>query len=319
MKLKEIGEAGALKRIFKIVEPVYPGNNLALGDDASYIKSHNLVMSIDGYSAIKSKYPWESWRTWGWRAVVASISDLIAKGAKPIAVLVSVGLPGEYEYSVLEDIMYGVVEAVYKHNLLFAGGDLNSSIKDPWIDVASIGELVLDKPIPRSNIKPGDKVYTTLANGYGVNGFVLKAYYKGARGFESKIGIIKPRAVMEFLKIALRIKPSASIDVSDGLLKSLWLLAESSRVRISLIKLPENTHVESLCKEYGVDCREAILEGGEEYEIIFTSKLEPNEVYRVCRDEGVKCMLIGEAESGEPGVFLGDSKLELKGWDQFRC
>ena len=319
MKLKDIGETGALEKIFEIVRELYPSEKLPLGDDASYIESHNLVLSIDGYSALKSKYPWETWRTWGWRAVVASISDLIAKGARPIALLVSIGLPSEYEYSVLEDIMNGVAEAVREHKLVFAGGDLNSSVKDPWIDVASIGELVLPEPIARRGAKPGDNVYTTLVNGYGVNGFIVKAYYKGIAGFEDRVGEVKPRAVREFLGIAARIKPSASIDVSDGLLKSLWLLASSSSVRIDLEKLPDNPQAEELCRYYGIDYQEAILEGGEEYEIIFTTPVEPSEVYSVCREEGAECMFLGKVEAGEPGVFFGNSKLEVKGWDQFKC
>jgi len=281
-------------------------------------------LTIDGYSADFSKYPWEPWSDWGWRSVVSSISDLICKGARPVGVLVSIGLERGTDVSVLEEIYHGISEALDEYGLYLIGGDTNASSERGWISVASIG-FAASKPIPRSGAEVGDYVYTTLKNGgYGLSCLVWRIYSQAGVDPRSVLGEgakLRPRVPIEFLELLREVKVTASIDVSDGLSKSLHLVAAASRKAIVLERLPSlpSAEHEEAAAKYGVDPAECVLYGGEEYETVFTSPDGPGKVLEACEKLGLKCMLLGRVVGEGPAVKLADgSEVEYGGYDQFK-
>ncbi len=325
MRMRDLGEHEALRKLIKLMRNVHPGEKegLPLGDDASMIPGTGLLVSIDGYSATYSRYPWEKWSVWGWRATVASMSDIVAKGGRPLGVVVSLGFPGDTDYSIVEDVMRGVKEALLAHNAWFLGGDLNSSERETWIDIASVGMLETSRPLARKGAEPGNLVFTTLVNGYGLPGLIQHAYYGGKlKELEKSLGGLPeytPRLPLDFPKLASRVKITSSIDVSDGLLRSLWILALENSVTISIEKLPEDESLRELAEALGLSIEKCVLEGGEEYEVIFTvDENDESSVQKACEELGFKCFLLGRVTGRGASVEVIGREARMAGWDQFR-
>ncbi|MEM4035897.1 MAG: thiamine-phosphate kinase [Fervidicoccaceae archaeon] len=319
-----MGEEAVVRRLIERTAHLYPRRSrLPHGDDAAEVEDSGLVAKIDGYSSDFSRYAWEPWSDWGWRAVVASVSDLIAKGAKPLGVLVSLGMRGDSEVSVLDEIYDGVVEACEAHDLLFLGGDVNASSERAWINVAALGRA--KRPVPRNGARPGDALFTTLKNGYGLTGLVWELHKRGLdpRGALSELPRLRPRAPLEFLELLEELEVTSSVDVSDGLAKSLRLIAEASGVDVLIDELPApREEVARLVEEAGLSYEVCALYGGEEYETLFTSSNDVDEVLRACRRAGLECAALGVVveASATPSVRWRSSMAEIegRGYDQFR-
>lgn len=317
--MSELGEIGAIRRILRVLEPVIPEKPcLPIEDDVQAFDDCKLAVKIDGYSERMSRYPWERMSDWGWRAVTGPVSDLSAKGYKAIEMVYSLGVPKDEDIRRIEELVFGIREALKSYGVQFLGGDLNSSSGEIWIDVAMVGKLISTSPVPRSGAKPGDKVYTTLVNGYGKPGLLYKLYQTASwKNASPRLLRFRPRAVTSFPKIISVISVSSAIDSSDGLAKSLKLLAESSGVSIEIKKLPISNHMRAVLKKYEVSIEEATLFGGEEYEVIFTTKEPQDRVIQACHNERIKCVEIGEVLSGSGEVLYKGKKIAGIGWDHF--
>ncbi len=324
-RLEDLGEDKIIELLLYKMHKYYPRKSrLPIGDDAAEIEDTGIVVSIDGYSLAFSKYEWEDWSDWGWRAVISSISDLIAKGARPLGIMVSIGLEKNTSQVVLEKIYEGIRQAIETYNLYLLGGDTNASMEKAWITVASIGKAVAP-PIPRDGAKKGDYVYTTLKNGgYGISGLIWEIYKKYNASPRDSVGIdikLRPEVPIEFLQLVKKIPINASIDVSDGLSKSLHLLSIASNVKITVTDIPSfpSRELVVLAEKEKIDVRECVLFGGEDYEVVFTSPANPQFVEEECKKTGIRCMNIGKITDEGKGVFWASGKrIDYGGYDQFR-
>ncbi|MGC8557176.1 MAG: AIR synthase-related protein, partial [Fervidicoccus sp.] len=128
-----------------------------------------------------------------------------------------------------------------------------------------------------------------------------------------------PRAVKEFPLVSKAIKVNSSIDSSDGLAKSLWILAKSSNVVIHIDNIPIHGKVISYLKNFNLNIEEFALYGGEEYEVIFTTSEKEDRVIRVCKSAGIECIKIGKVieKSDKPKIIFNNREIKPEGWDQF--
>ena len=321
-KLSELGEDYIVDRILEWIEGYYPRDSkIPLGDDAYDIPASNLIMSIDGYSLRYSKYEWENWSDWGWRAVTSAVSDLICKGARPYGVSISLGLNSGYSFRVIRDLYSGILEAVKHYGIYLLGGDTNASVEEGWITVSAIG-IKGDKVLTRFGASVGDYIYTTLENGYGLSGLIWNLYKKYGVSPRESIGIdlrLRPRSPLRFVELIPEIQISSSIDVSDGLAKSLYILAERNGVSINIDRIPDpNPFVRDIAPKEGIDIDKCVLYGGEDYEVIFTSPINPETVLEVSSSIGLKVIYIGRVIEGSGDVFYRGKLIEYGGWDQFK-
>ena len=320
--LSTLGEDYIVETILKWTGKYHPPDSQTPpGDDAYDIPNSNLILSIDGYSLEYSKYEWEEWGDWGWRAITSAISDLVCKGAKPYGVALSLGLNRNLDFNVLEDLYRGVFEALEAYGVYLLGGDTNASMEEAWVTVSAVG-LKGDKVLTRFKASPGEYIYTTLENGYGLSGLIWNLHRKYGASPKESVGVdirLRPKSPVRFVELASQIDISSSVDVSDGFIKSLYLLATSSRVSISLENMPKaNKYVEEYGPREGIDVKECIFYGGEDYEVIFTSKLEPDKVLETTSKIGLECMYIGRVLEGDGKVYLNGKEISYGGWDQFR-
>lgn len=320
--LYELGEDYIVESILRWMERYYPPESKTpLGDDAYDIPGSKLIMSIDGYSLKYSKYGWEDWGDWGWRAVTSAVSDIVCKGAKPYGVAISIGLNRSLDFKIIKDFYKGVFEALEAYDIYLLGGDTNASQEEAWVTVSAVG-IKGDNVLTRFKASPGEYIYTTLENGYGLSGLIWNLYRKYGASPKESIGVdirLRPRSPVKFVELASQIDISSSIDVSDGFIKSLYLLATSSKVSIDLENIPKaNQYVEEYGSREGVDIRECIFYGGEDYEVIFTSRVEPDEILDIASRIGLECMYIGRVREGDGKVYLDGKEVGYGGWDQFK-
>jgi thiamine-monophosphate kinase len=315
------------REIIRILTRIYGRNHrLPLGytDDVAAIplssrqwmvlKSDMLVASTDVPPTMKL---WQVAR----KALVATVSDFAAKGVRPIALMVSLGLPASINRSGIQEIGAGLAKASSEYNCRIIGGDTGES-KDLVVDTIGAGVAKPNQLIRRSGAKPGDLVAVTGAFGKSAAGLKILLSRKGAKSREERKlarTVLLPQAKLtEGLSLAKTGAVTSSIDSSDGLAWSLHEIARSSNVSIGLDKVPVDRDAERFARRLRVSAVELALYGGEEYELVVT--IRAREFTRVKRLVP-SLIRIGRVGRGRPdvGASIGGRLVEVepRGWEHF--
>ncbi|AEM39722.1 AIR synthase related protein [Pyrolobus fumarii 1A] len=275
-RLSEIGEKKLVEMLVDLLRSDWRCNDLPPGDDAACVSlpgGAKLLVKIDGFSVSSVKLPWMTLYDVGWKAVVATASDLVAKGGRPLVFLVSIGLRRDDRAADALELVKGARDAAKAVGAWLAGGDTNAA-GDPWIDTAGVATPVR---IVAPRVRNGDLIYTTVGR-YGLTGL---AFHIMRRGDTSEIysypealrATTRPLPRLEFLSLLEEVGECITWagDVSDGLCATLRNLHTISEHRIILDALPP-LHPEAIeyAESHRLDISELILYGGEEYEIVFT-------------------------------------------------
>jgi len=254
------------------------------------------------------------------KALVSVVSDFAAKGVKPDAALLSLGIPRTMTLDDIKELALGVRDARDEFGLQFLGGDTNEA-KDLIIDCVMIGYA--DHIVERSGARVGDVVVVTGDFGYtGAGLYILSKYGRLTSGFAGRAvsAVLKPRPPLELgLALAERKLMSSSIDSSDGLAISLYTLAEANSLKILIYEMPIASELVEFCEEHKLNLEELVFYSGEEYEIVFTTPKEKlDEVMRVAGALGRCVRVIGEVQEGQATVeylnSCGKKVLERRGW-----
>lgn len=291
-----------------------PAELLGLDDAQAINLEGTVVLNVDVFDETTDWLPGMSLRDVGWKAIVAGVSDVLVKGAKPLGVLLAVGIPEELADSIHELFM-GVEEACEELGVRVWGGDTGAS-GSLYVSVTAVG--VARRLVSRRGARPGDVL---MAAGHEVvTPVAYMILLRGARpcsgAFEVLSTSFRPRLVKPEFWLEVVGDVTASIDDSDGLALTLHRLAEASRVRLVIEKLPLSPILVRCAKEWGLDpLKLALYGGGEEYTFLFT--VRGGSVGRVmerARRHGVDVWKIGRVEEGE-GVYLdGLGEVERRGW-----
>ncbi len=322
-RLMDMGENEVVRRILGYVDDSSPGKY----DDAQLIDDSMYLLKIDGFSAHNSMLPWNTYYDLGWKSVVMVVSDLIAKGGKPVSMVTSIGIPSNYSIDIVEEIIKGVSDSTHAHKAKFIGGDTNASSSDVWIDVAGVGKLYTKSPIPRKNlILKGCYVVTT--GKYGLTGAAFLVYRRKLEWKElidryknifmatktPRINVDRRLSLLKELEEYI----IASMDVSDGLAYTLHTLASLNNIAIRVTNIPIPEEVVEFAQEFHVDAIDLALYGGEEYEMILIVSNDLSRIELEALLEGYDASIIGEVISGK-GVFFNDRRVEYKGWNHFKA
>ncbi len=318
----EFDRIRALVRAASAIAPAAPGGGP--GDDAAVVDvppGERLVVSTDlSIEGVHFERAWLRWETIGYRAVTAALSDLAAMAARPLGVLLSIALPPELDTAVLESIAAGAGRSLAAAGAPLLGGDLSRSPGPVVLDAAVLGSA--GRPVGRRGAVPGDEVWVTGELGGAALAVrdwqqSLEPDPRARRAFE------RPRARLEESRwLAEEVRPSALIDLSDGLAGDAAQLAAASGVRvdIDLDAVPLAAPLEEY-SDRGAALRLA-LTGGEDYELLVTGA--PGRLgtaRRAFEDRhGVRLTRIGRVEEGR-GVGWrrgGDAiALALAAFDHF--
>jgi thiamine-monophosphate kinase len=247
------------------------------------------------------------------KAVTSCVSDFAAKGLQPSFGIISIAIPradsSEKNLSSIAEALRRV-SRLYKFKII--GGDMNSSKSGMVFDV-TLGTFA-DGLIRRKGAKPGDLVGVSGRFGLESSGLkILLDHFNATLRFKDKAvdSVLKPTAKLELgLKISRHL--TSSIDSSDGLAISLYHLAESSRVDISIDQIPIEEGVERFARMNGLEAEDLALFGGEEYELVFTFNSKHEEMLR---SQGILVIgTVGSLSGGKPRVSYKDRIIPRKGW-----
>ena len=264
-------------------------------------------------------------RAVGWKALARSLSDVAAMGATPVAALVALAVPADTSDAWVKDFFDGLGLLARRLGVRVIGGDLSSAAQIV-ADVQVFGEVERGRALLRRGARPGDLLFVSGTLGLSQLG-LLRLQSRGA----SVQPVLKRALRAHFYpwpRVALaralqRYRPSAMIDLSDGLSTDLHHLCEASRVGACLFapRLPAVDVPRALIRRLRTTGLELALHGGEDYQLLFTlPQSRPQPLPKSLA--GVRLTAIGEITS-DPRVVLVDSigrtqRLAPRGWDHFR-
>jgi len=302
------------------------------------IKSDMLVASTDVPSDMQA---WQIAR----KSIVSCVSDLAAKGVRPYAALISLGLPinGSIQRPDIEELAEGFAIASKEFGVKIVGGDTNTA-GELVIDCTLIGFSSRLKIPTRSGAKPGD--YVVVSGLFGLAPAGLSILLKknvvtineedndngadviiNSNNNDDKDSIFRKQAVRSVLEPcprqrfgqALARYFSSSTDSSDGLAVSLYELARQAKgIDITIHNIPVIPGLDKFAKDNNLDKNELVFHGGEEYEIVATiSDTKIRQAEAAAGKAGVDLYVIGRVQRGSGNVFVQNRLLENRGYMHF--
>jgi len=317
-----LGERKIIDIILQRLEEM-PNMPVPFGDDVSAVEiggGRLAVLKTDMLVGKTDVPPGMSLSQAARKAVVMNVSDLAAKGVKPIAALASVGVPRNLSKRDIEQIGEGLNQGAREYGAYVLGGD-TSEASDLIISCAAFGIGEEKHIILRSGAKPGDIVGVTGPFGKTAAGLRIMLQNLSASSKIRKTlvdSVLMPRARLnEGLALAETGAVTASIDSSDGLAWSLHEISRASHVGFQIDRLPIAEEAGQLARMHKLDPIELSLYGGEEYELVVTVK--PTLWKKVSKK--VSLIKIGRVIKEKTLVLKVGKKafpIEARGWEHFK-
>ena len=336
--ISTLGEFGLIKHLTQFFPVENISTELGVGDDAAIINAEGkkVLVSTDMFTeGVHFNLGYTPLKHLGYKVVVAGISDIAAMNAVPTQIMISVAVSNRFPVEALEEIYAGVQLACRRYKVDLVGGDTTSSQTGLVINVTTVGLESSEKIISRNGVKPNDLLVVTGDLGGAYMGLQIlerehSVYLKNPNMQPEMEGYdyilerqLKPEARTDIKGILeeLGVKPTSMIDVSDGLASEVLHLSDKSKVgfRIYEEKIPMDELTISTADEFNLNPVMTALNGGEDYELLFTisqsdfDKIKNNPDFTI----------IGHAVEEEQGNYLvlrGSNELaELtaQGWDAY--
>jgi len=334
--LGKVGEFGFIEKIRSEMKAKNPNVVLGIGDDAAIFKptkGHEMVFTTDmlvegRHFDFKWISPWQL----GAKTMAVNISDCAAMGAKPTVAVVSLGVPSNFPVKDLEAFYDGLKGWGEQYGAQVVGGDTVGSDKFV-VNVALVGEVETGKALRRSGAKAGDALFVTGTLGDSAAGLYCLQHpsKESDEQKHSEAHLIKrhltpvPRFTVGRTLSAQKMASSA-IDISDGLSSEVHHLCEESGVGAEIHEeaLPLSPFLAHYCEVGGLNPVDFALNGGEDYELLFTVPLSriSEAVKKLPAETGVAVKSIGRMVPKTKGITLitrkGEKKpLVAKGFDHF--
>jgi thiamine-monophosphate kinase len=292
------------------------------------IKSDMLVASTDIPPGM------EAWQT-ARKSIVSCVSDLAAKGVKPYAAVISLGIPNScsMQRPVIEGLAEGFALASKEFGVKIVGGDTNEA-DELVIDCTIIGFPKFKVPT-RSGARHGDYVVVSGLFGFAPAGLSILLQKNAVTINETNHNddnddinsifskqavksVLEPRPRQRF-GLALARYFSSSIDSSDGLAISLYQLAsQGENIDIIIYSMPVVSGLDKFAQDNSLDTHELLFHGGEEYEIVATiSDTKIRRAETAAKRAGVDLYVIGRVQKGSGKVFVQNRMLENRGYIHF--
>ncbi len=282
--------------------------------DACPLPGTNLVFNIDGYSEIYSRYAWINIDAWAYRAVMASISDILAVGGQPIAIMTSIGIKNREEAL---DASHGIGMASQDIGVRVLKSDTNLARLERWIDITSIGRTH-KPPIPRRTKSNVRKRVIVVQIGYSGYGLLESMIANGEIHYDQIPGwLIYRRPPVSAWRILLRCEVIAGMDNSDGLGYTLATLGYLNGLDIHVEHVAIDPKVVKIFSREGltIDIK-TVLSSWEDYNLVYLVEEEFVDCLKQrAKKEGTPLSIIGWAEEGSGKlIHRGQIIDDGKGW-----
>ena len=336
--ISELGEFGLIDHITKDVIIHHKNTLKGIGDDAAVIDNGEMcsVVTTDLLvEGIHFNLIYTPLKHLGYKAVVVNLSDVYAMNATPKQITVSIAISGKFAVEHIEEIYEGINLACEHYNVDLVGGDTSSSMTGLAISVTAIGEAKKEDIVYRNTANKNDIVCVTGNLGAAYLGLQLlereKEIFASTEGAQPKLDgydyilerQLKPEArkdIIELLK-ELKVDPTAMIDISDGLSSEILHICEKSNVGCKIFqdKIPIDQNTEQMAKEMNLEPVIAALNGGEDYELLFTIDIKDLDKIK----DQPMIHAIGHIADKEHGALMITNSghsivLEAQGWNQMK-
>lgn len=336
-EITELGEFGLIEHLTKHIAIKNPETKVGIGDDAAVLAPDGQVvvstdMLVEGVHFDLSYVPLKHL---GYKSVVVNLSDIYAMNATPKQFLCSIAISSRFSLEALEELYEGMILACERYHVDFVGGDTTSSVSGLVISGTAIGVGEEGKIVLRSGAQINDLICVSGDLGSAYAGLQILEREKQIflenpniqPDLEGKDYIIerqlKPEARKEIITLfkALNVVPTAMMDISDGLSSELLHIAKQSKVGLAIYeeKLPIDALTYDTGKELSIDPTTCALNGGEDYELLFT--VSQKDYDKIKGKEEIHIIgHITDASAGTIMVTRGGHAIELKaqGWNALK-
>src|SRR4051812_39108068 len=289
-EVSTLGEFGLINYLTKNIEITNASTILGVGDDAAVIDTFGKQMVVTTDMLVEGVHfdlMYTPLKHLGYKSVVVNLSDVYAMNATPTQITLSIGISNRFSLEALDEFYDGVYTACEKYKVDLVGGDTASSQKGFIISVTAIGEVAPDKFVKRSTANKGDLICVSGDLGAAFLGLTLLEREKGIylenpqiqpdlEGEDYIVGrLLKPEARKDIIEFFAEqdILPTAMMDISDGLSSETLHICNQSILGCRLYedKLPIVDETRNAAFKFGLDPTVCALNGGEDYELIFTA------------------------------------------------
>ncbi|MDE6668064.1 MAG: thiamine-phosphate kinase [Muribaculaceae bacterium] len=333
-----LGEFGLIERLTKDFPLRNPQTKKGVGDDAAVIgfgDKEALVTTDLLLEGIHFDLRYVPLKHLGYKAAVVNFSDIYAMNGTPKQITVSLGISSRFTVEHIEALYAGIKLACEIYGVDLVGGDTSASVTGLVISITCLGEAASDEIVYRDGAKESDLICVSGDLGAAYMGLqLLERENKVAAGsgkefqpdFSGKEYLLerqlKPEARKDIIELlrSKGIKPTAMMDVSDGLSSELLHICKASDTgcRVYEDKIPIDYQTAVMAEELNMNLVTAAMNGGEDYELLFTVPLTDHE--KVKDLEGVR--MIGYITKPELGCALvtrdgAELPIRAQGWNAF--
>jgi len=337
-KVSELGEFGLIERLTKDIK-IYNSSTLkGVGDDAAVIRcgGKTILLSTDMLTeGVHFNLMYVPLKHLGYKSVIVNLSDICAMNARPRQITVNLGLSNKFSVEALEELYSGIYQACENYGVDLVGGDTTSSLTGLTISVSVVGEADEEDIVYRSGARPGDLLCVSGDLGGAYMGLQLlereNEVFKVNNHMQPQLEgydyilarQLRPEARADVVNTfeKLEIRPTSMIDISDGLSSEILHLCRNSETGCLLREemVPIDNQTRQMAAELNINPLVAALNGGEDYELLFT--LSPGDAEKIKNDPDFT--IIGEMTEASEGANLvttGGSKIQLQaqGWNHGR-
>ena len=335
--LSELGEFALIDKLVKNVKIYNDSTMKAVGDDAAVIdhKDEQTLVSVDILcEGVHFDMTYCPLKHLGYKAAVVNFSDIYAMNGTPTQIVVGLGISSKYSVEAIEEIYRGIRLACDRYHVDLVGGDTTASKSGLFISVTVIGKAKKEDIVYRNGAKPNDLLCVSGNLGAAYTGLLILEREKAAfmadpnmqpefAGYDYILERqLKPEArrdIVEKLK-EIKVKPTSMIDISDGLASEVLHLCKESKVGCMVYedRIPMNQKTIQTAKDFNIVPSIAALNGGEDYELLFT--IAQSDYEKVKDMDDVRIIGYMTADEGQSDLLTPDNHqipIEAQGFKHF--
>lgn len=334
-EIATLGEFGLIRHLTEDIKLKNESTLKGIGDDAAvldYQDKLTLVTTDLLLEGVHFDLTYVPLKHLGYKSAVVNFSDIYAMNGFPRQITVSIGLSKRFSVEDMDELYSGIRLACDVYGVDLVGGDTSASLTGLSISITCIGEGEKGKVVYRNGAHETDLICVSGDLGAAYMGLQLlereKRVFQGEKDFTPDFSgkeyllerQLKPEArkdIIEKLRKA-NVLPTAMMDISDGLSSELLHISKESHVgcRVYEDRIPIDYQTAVMAEQFNMNLVTAALNGGEDYELLFTVPLTDHE--KVSEMEGIK--IIGHITKAELGNFLvgrdgGEVELKAQGWN----
>lgn len=336
--IEDLGEFGLIEHLTKNFEIKQSSTIKGIGDDAAVLEFKNgqTVITTDLLvENIHFDLSYMPLKHLGYKAVMVNLSDVYAMNAQATQITVSIAISNRFPLEAVEELYDGIYTAAKLYDIDVVGGDTTSSRTGLIISVTALGIANEEKITYRSGAKENDLLVVTGDLGGAYMGLQVlereKEVFKVNPNNQPDLAQysyiverqLKPEARKDIVKLLadLDVKPTSMIDISDGLSSEVLHLSKQSEAGVELYenKIPLDPQVISACEEFNLDSTTIALNGGEDYELLFT--IDQKDFLKIKGNPNFTVIgFISDKNNGANLITRAEEKIPLiaRGWNALK-